>query len=98
MGRFISSAVVHVLHYCLKLIPQRELRNDIGRVLREVEAGERLRITVDGRPVADLVPIAGTPRTFVSRADVTQLLGQVALDGAFMRDIDRASGDTIDEL
>jgi prevent-host-death family protein len=37
----------------MKTIPQRELRNLISRVLREVEAGERIRITVDGRPVAD---------------------------------------------
>jgi prevent-host-death family protein len=78
----------------MRVIAQRELRNDIGRVLREVEAGERLRITVDGRPVADLVPIEGTPRTFVPRMEVTRLLGQVPLDGAFMRDIDVASGDS----
>jgi prevent-host-death family protein len=53
---------------------QRELRNDMGRVLREVEAGERLRITVDGRPVADLVPIAGTRRRFVPRDMVEAIL------------------------
>lgn len=82
----------------MRVIPQRELRNDIGRVLREVEAGERLRITVDGRPVADLVPIAGAPRTFVSLEDVTRLLGQATLDGAFKRDLDAAVGETIDEL
>lgn len=38
-------------------IPQRELRNNIGEVLREVEAGAELRITVSGRPVAELSPI-----------------------------------------
>src|SRR5439155_11065784 len=38
-------------------IAQRELRNNVGRVLREVSAGARLRITVRGRPVADLLPI-----------------------------------------
>ena len=35
-------------------IPQRELRNHVGDVLRRAEAGERLTITVDGRPVAEL--------------------------------------------
>ncbi len=38
-------------------IPQRELRNNTADLLRRVEAGERLRITVHGHPVADLVPI-----------------------------------------
>jgi prevent-host-death family protein len=37
-------------------IPQRELRNDISRVLRAAEAGERYTVTVDGRPVAELGP------------------------------------------
>jgi prevent-host-death family protein len=37
-------------------VPQRELRNDTAAVLRRVEAGERVRITVHGRPVAELVP------------------------------------------
>jgi len=81
----------------MKEIPQRELRNDISRVLRQVEAGERLRITVDGRPVADLVPLAGTPRTFVPREDLKRMLAEVALDGQFRSDMDTIS-DTIDEL
>lgn len=90
--------VAHILHYSMRTIPQRELRNDIGRVLREVEAGERLRITVDGRPVADLVPIEGTPRAFVPREEILRLLGEVGLDEGFMRDIDSISGARIDEL
>ncbi|MGV9668693.1 type II toxin-antitoxin system Phd/YefM family antitoxin [Nocardia niigatensis] len=40
-------------------IPQRELRNDASRVLREVRAGRSYTITVDGTPVADLVPRTG---------------------------------------
>jgi prevent-host-death family protein len=38
-------------------IPQKELRNQIGEVLRRAEAGEELTITVAGRPVAQLGPI-----------------------------------------
>lgn len=37
-------------------IPQRELRNQASRVLREVREGRSYTITVDGTPVADLVP------------------------------------------
>jgi prevent-host-death family protein len=45
-------------------IPQRELRNEYRRVLREVEAGAEVTITDRGRPVARLVPIEDR-RTFV---------------------------------
>lgn len=38
-------------------IPQRELRNHTAEVLRRVEQGERLEITVHGHPVAELGPI-----------------------------------------
>lgn len=47
-------------------VPQRELRNRTADLLRRVEAGERLRITVHGHPVAELVPIeANRPQRFV---------------------------------
>ena len=39
-------------------IPQKELRNNVGEVLRRAEAGERITITVAGRPVAELGPVA----------------------------------------
>ena len=38
-------------------IPQKELRNQVGEVLRRVEAGETLTITVAGREVAELGPV-----------------------------------------
>ncbi len=61
-------------------IPARELRNDVGGVLRRVEAGERLRVTVSGRPVAELVPLARRPET-------------MAWD-EFVRDLDERRADT----
>ncbi len=39
------------------MIPQKELRNNIGEVLRRAEAGEEITITVSGRPVASLGPV-----------------------------------------
>ena len=36
----------------------RELRNNVAAVLRRAAAGERLVVTVDGRPVAALGPLA----------------------------------------
>lgn len=78
-------------------IPQRELRNDITKVLREVAAGTSVRVTVKGRPVADLVPVAAG-RRFVPRADVERLLIESPLDEAFKTDIDAVIGATTEEL
>ena len=38
------------------MIPQKELRNNVGEVLRRAEAGEEFTVTVSGRPVARLGP------------------------------------------
>lgn len=43
-------------------VASRELRNDTRGVLRRVEAGEHVVITVDGRPVAVLAPVSGRTR------------------------------------
>ncbi len=41
----------------MTVIPQRQLRNEVGDVLRRAEAGERMIITVAGREVAELGPL-----------------------------------------
>lgn len=38
-------------------IPQKELRNHVGKILRRAEAGEQFTITVSGRAVAQLGPL-----------------------------------------
>lgn len=49
----------------------RELRQQTSELLRRVEAGEEVTITVSGRPSARLVPIAPkTWRTYDEVADV----------------------------
>ena len=37
----------------------RDLRNQGGRVLERVAAGESLTVTMDGRPIAELRPLPG---------------------------------------
>ena len=44
-------------------VPVRELRNHVSEVLRRVEQGETLEVTVQGRPVALLTPIDARPQT-----------------------------------
>ncbi|HVC33237.1 MAG TPA: type II toxin-antitoxin system prevent-host-death family antitoxin [Chloroflexota bacterium] len=81
----------------MKTIPQRELRNNIAQVLREVEAGQTLRVTVNGRPVADLVPVSPTRQTFVGRDDIARILAHLSSDPDFAGDIASAVGETIGE-
>jgi prevent-host-death family protein len=79
----------------MKSIPQHELRNRTNRVLRRVEAGECIRITAYGRPVADLVPVRALARNFVSGRELLQLLKRAPLDSNFSDDIEGATGATI---
>jgi prevent-host-death family protein len=37
-------------------VPQKELRNNVGEILRRAERGEEITITVQGREVARLGP------------------------------------------
>jgi prevent-host-death family protein len=73
----------------------RELRNHTAAVLRRVEAGERLRVTVDRRPVAELVPLPSRA-TWVPRRRVLEGLTQA--DAGLREELAEALPDTIDEL
>ncbi|MGH2862948.1 MAG: type II toxin-antitoxin system Phd/YefM family antitoxin [Solirubrobacteraceae bacterium] len=77
-----------------RTIAQRELRNSIGEVLRNAEAGTEFTITVRGRPVARLGP-AGRPA--VRRADVDantvmHVLSATPVDHAFAADLKEVRG------
>ncbi len=80
-----------------RAIPQRELRNNISSVLRDVEAGSSVQVTVRGRPVAELVPI-GSKKDHLSPADVERILREAPLDAGFAADVEHLVGGTIDEL
>jgi prevent-host-death family protein len=73
----------------------RELRNHTADVLRRVEAGERLRVTVDRRPVAELTPLP-TRQAWVPRERVVAAL--VQSDAALSDELAAALGDTVDQL
>jgi len=79
----------------MKTIPQRELRNQSGSVLREAQAGQLFTITVDGRPVALLGPVP--KRQWVGRADYRPLLLAQGRDPDFFADL-AALGESIERL
>jgi len=51
----------------------RDLRQDASGVVRRVENGESVLVTVNGRPAARLVPVAG--RNWRRWGEVADLLG-----------------------
>jgi prevent-host-death family protein len=78
-------------------IASRELRNNTRALLDRVVAGESIKVTVDGRPVAILEPIAERPR-WMARERFGRILQDHQADpglGSELRDL--APG-TTDEL
>lgn len=56
---------------CMSTVGLRELRQHASELIRRVEAGEEVTITVAGRPSARLVSIA--PQTWQTYAEVADL-------------------------
>ncbi len=67
----------------------RELRQDASDLVRRVEAGEEVTVTVAGRPAARMVPIA--PRRWRSHAEVVELFSGPT-DTAWRDDRERIDG------
>ena len=63
----------------MEVIPQEELRHHASEVLRRVEAGESLLVSVAGRTVAQLSP--ATRRRWVGRDDLAAVWRTVAPRG-----------------
>jgi len=74
-----------------RVIPQRELRNNIGEILRDAEAGVQFTITVRGRPVATLgpAPRPAVPSTDVGARAVNQLLMTTPVDDGLAVEIEQ---------
>jgi prevent-host-death family protein len=79
------------------VLPSRELRNDTRGLLRRVEAGEEMVITVDGRPVARLAALNRRPR-FISREEFVRRFVGRQTDPGLRADLDELAGDTTDDL
>lgn len=73
-----------------------ELRNHVSAVLRRVEAGERMRVTVSGRPVAELVPLTTKPRS-MRWEDFQRSLDGARADGGLAADLAALVPDTTDD-
>jgi len=71
-----------------RTISQRELRNQSGQIMRDLDEGHAFVVTRNGTPVGRLTPVG--PRQFVSSAAVLHTFaGSAPLDAArFRADVD----------
>jgi prevent-host-death family protein len=75
----------------------RALRNHTSEVIAAVESGERVTLTVRGRPVADIVP-HGERTRWLSGDVVRRELATRAADPALADDLADLAGQTLDQL
>jgi prevent-host-death family protein len=78
-------------------VASRELRNNTRAVLARVEAGESIRITVGGRPIATLEPIARRPRS-MSRQEFIRRLPLAQADADLRKDLQEMNPGTTDDI
>ena len=75
----------------------RDLRNNASAVVRRVESGETLVVTVDRRPVATLAPLP-RKRTYIPVAEFLSNLHKVSADPGLIDDLKQLLPDTTDDL
>jgi prevent-host-death family protein len=79
--------------WCMVTVGLRELRQSASDLVRRVEAGEEITITVSGRPSARLVPAGATAwRSWAEIADIFR----GPTDAEWERDKDLLDGDVRD--
>jgi len=80
----------------MRIISQRELRNDSGAILREVQAGHTVVVTRNGVPVAELRPIQR--QRFVARTALAEAAARAPRIDAvrFRADLDAVVQQTLD--
>jgi antitoxin (DNA-binding transcriptional repressor) of toxin-antitoxin stability system len=75
----------------------RELRNSTSAVISELEAGERLTLTVNRRPVADILPHVEDRDPWVPVIELRRIVREAPADGGLLDDLAEVRGAELDE-
>jgi prevent-host-death family protein len=80
-------------------VASRELRNNTAAVLRRVQAGEEITITVRGKPVAQVVPFDPRRKPGLTFTELVRRLENLPgePDPTFAADMERIRGEYTDE-
>lgn len=73
------------------------MRNKTADLLKRVEAGESMVITVRGKPVADLVPHRTDRPRWLGPGEVMEIVTKYSADPGLRDDLKRIAGETTDE-
>jgi len=68
-------------------ISVRDLRNHTADVVAAVRSGERLSLTVNRTPVADIVPHAATRSPWVPSSTLRAIVASAGPDAALLEDL-----------
>lgn len=79
-------------------VASRELRNDTAGVLRRVQAGEDITVTLNGKPVARLSPVQPSRRRWLTRDELIGRLGRAQADPGLRAELAVLAGETTDDL
>lgn len=75
----------------------RELRNSTSKVIEDVENGVPLTLTVNRRPVAEIVPHQLTRSPWVPAEDLRRIIEESSADAGLLDDIAAVREDLIDD-
>ena len=76
-------------------VATRELRNKTADLLRRVEAGESMVITVRGKPVAMLAPYRDITPRWMPRDELIELLETHSADPGLLKDLEQPGDDDL---
>lgn len=76
-------------------VSSRDLRNHTAEVLRRVERGERVRVCVNRRPVAELAPLE--PLLWAEGSAMERVLAEAAADSELLGDLAAVRDQRIDD-
>lgn len=79
-------------------VASRDLRNDTAGVLRRVQSGEDITITVKGRPVAVLSAARPQRRRWLTANEFLARLHRAQADPGLRDDLAALAGETTDDL
>jgi len=82
----------------MRSVSIRELRNQTADVIASVEAGERIVLTSNGRPIADVVPHVERARWIPGDAVLRALADGAAADRELRTDLDAVLRGTTDDI
>ncbi len=75
----------------------RELRNSTAAVVADLEAGERLTLTVNRRPVADIVPHVEDRDPWVPASELRRIVREAPVDAGLLSDLAEVRGAELDD-